>query len=222
MSTTACIERPATDQSAPMAQATRKRRRNELTEAQRDLAARHVPLARTLSRPLKEMWPTEKEDFESASCFALVEAAQSFDPSRNVRFATFARFRIVGALMDVQRRIAREGYSKELPNVPRVFRYIPGEYERGVLLMTSPDTPVDEVVASIEQVEHWLDKLPSRHALACREIYLNYRTQGQVATGLGCAKSRVSCLHAEAMGLLRQCPEIRDAAIERGFDVSRN
>ena len=45
----------------------------------------------------------ERDEFESAACLALVEAARSFDPTRNIRFATFARFRIRGALVDVGR-----------------------------------------------------------------------------------------------------------------------
>ena len=53
-------------------------------------------MAKSLAKPLKKNWPVEGEEFESAALMALVEAAQSFDPARNVKFATFARYRIWG------------------------------------------------------------------------------------------------------------------------------
>lgn len=69
-------------------------RRSRLTVEQQELAKSYLPMARSLAKPLKKAWPAEKEEFESAALLALVEAAQSFDPSRNVKFATFARYRI--------------------------------------------------------------------------------------------------------------------------------
>ena len=212
----------ATVQSAPLAKLFPKRKLPRMTPEQSDLAGRYVPLARLLARPFKDAWPTETADYDSAALLALVEAAIKFDPLRNVQFATYARFRVLGALRDVRRKFAKEGYPRELPNVPRAFHYIPGPYERGLLMMTSPETPVDEVVASIEQVEHWLNTLPARHARACREIYLNYRSQEQLAAEFGCAKSRISNLHAQAMDILRDSPSVREAAVELGFDINRN
>ncbi len=70
--------------------------RGPLTAAQQELAERYLPLAKSLAKPLKLAWMSEAAEFDSAACMALVEAAQSFDPSRNVKFATFARYRIRG------------------------------------------------------------------------------------------------------------------------------
>lgn len=199
-----------------------RRRRMELTAERQALAAAHVPLARSLARSLKKAWPQKTEEFDSAALMALVEAAESFDAGRGVKFATFARLRILGALQDVQRAHANEFHRKGLPNVPRAFRYIPGTEERDVLLMTSPEPHVADVVASVDEVEHLIGLLPKRLADACREIYLNGRTQSQVAAALGLAKSRISCLHAEAMDLLRQSPRVRESAAGLGIEFSRN
>ena len=54
---------------------------------------------------MKARFPGAGEEFESAAFLALVEAAQSFDSSRNVHFATYARHRIRGALYDVYREL---------------------------------------------------------------------------------------------------------------------
>ncbi len=201
--------------------ATRRKRRVGLSEGQQGLAARYLPLARSLARPLKKSWPRQVEEFDSAALTALVEAAQSFDPGRGVKFATFARFRIVGALRDVQRKLHALGYQRDMPNA-RTYRFVPGMEERSMLMLTTPDAPAHELVDSVEEVEHWLSQLPARHATACREIYLKDRTQNQVATMFGCAKSRVSCLHAEAILMLRESADVQAAAVDSGLDVCRN
>ena len=72
-----------------------------LTAEQQRLAAQFLPLARSWPSRSRRCSPNGRTSSSRPPCLALVEAAQSFDPSRNVRFATFARFRIWGALMDV-------------------------------------------------------------------------------------------------------------------------
>jgi hypothetical protein len=69
-----------------------------LTEEQRALAVRYLPLARHLSRRLYEDSPGTPEDFHATACIALAEAARNYDPSRNVGFGTYARHRIRAAL----------------------------------------------------------------------------------------------------------------------------
>ena len=198
-----------------------RRKRRKLTQEQQDLAARHVPLARALSRPLKDAWPLEREEIDSSAFMALVEAAKSFDPNRGVKFGTFARIRIVGALRDTVRGFYAQKHVREMPNA-RTYRYVPGMEERGLLFMTSPDAPVSEYVNAVEEVEHWFRSLPKRHALACREVYLHDRTLVQIGAILGCSKSRISCLHAEALEILRDSGAVQAAALESGLDVSRN
>jgi DNA-directed RNA polymerase specialized sigma subunit len=99
-------------------------KRPPLTFEQQDLAKRYVPMARSLAKPLKAAWPLEREEFDSAAMVALVEAAQSFDPTRNVKFGTFARFRIWGALRDVQRGLITSGFYRDLENT-RLSRLLP-------------------------------------------------------------------------------------------------
>jgi hypothetical protein len=69
-----------------------------LTEEERALAVRYLPLARHLSRRLYETSPTRPEELHATACIALAEAARNYDPSRNVGFGTYARHRIRAAL----------------------------------------------------------------------------------------------------------------------------
>ncbi len=88
----------APDQTSPEDLTVTHVGRHPLSAVQQGLAVRYLPMARALAKPLKRTWPSESDEFESAACLALVEAAQSFDETRNVKFATFARYRIWGAL----------------------------------------------------------------------------------------------------------------------------
>jgi hypothetical protein len=80
-----------------------ERARVLLTEEQRALAVRYLPLARHLSRRLYATSPTHPAERHATACRALAEAARSYDRSRKVGFGTFARHRIRAALRDSQR-----------------------------------------------------------------------------------------------------------------------
>ena len=177
-------------------------RRAPLTEEQQGLALRYVPMARSLAKPLKTAWPLEGEEFESAALMALVEAAQSFDPERNVKFATFARYRIWGALRDVQRGLVTAGWRGDLENAPKVSSLSYEAEENGRVLGSEPDAPIGQEVESTEFVENAIRKLPAKHAAACRAIYLEGKTQGEAAEVVGCSKSRLSYIHQEALELI--------------------
>jgi RNA polymerase sigma factor (sigma-70 family) len=178
------------------------KRRDPLTDQQKELAAKYLPMAKALAKPLKASWPLEREEFESAALLALVEAAQSFDPTRNVKFATFARYRIWGALRDVQRGLVTAGWRGDMENAPIVSHLTYGSEEEGLVLGSEPDRPVGETIDAVDFVEYWLRKLPSKHAAACREIYINGCNQGEAAERLGCSKSRLSFLNKEAVEML--------------------
>ncbi len=161
-------------------------RRGPLTADQQDLAARYLPLARSLSQPFWRAWPSSYEEFDSAACLGLVEAARTFDPTRGVKFGTFVRHRILGSLRDVQRglmapRPRRRGKDTPAANPPP---------DVGAELEAS-----DEVVSLLRQ-------LPRRHAAACRGIYLEAKTQNEVARDLGCSQSRLSVIHRESLAML--------------------
>ena len=167
---------------------------DQLTESQRDLASQFLPLARGMSKPLKLLYPYWKDEFESAACLALVEAARSYDPNRNIRFATFARFRIRGALMDVGRTMILPGFEALTPY----------NEEHGTVLVASTPPGVGTDVDDIDEVEHWLRKLPKRHAAVCRLYYVNGKTQSEMEVVVGCSQSEITRLHKKSIDLLSE------------------
>lgn len=77
------------------------------TQQRRDeLIMTHLPLVRhTLGRLVAHFPPgIDLENLESAGMLGLVEAAGKFDPDRGIKFATFAAWRIRGAVFDELRR----------------------------------------------------------------------------------------------------------------------
>ena len=195
---------------------TRKRRADmlPLTEEQQALAARFLPLARSLARPLKDVFTQWKDEFESAACLALVEAARSFDPSRNIQFATFARFRIKGALVDVGRGMNLPGWEDEPEDAPGVVTLTPYNEEHGQVLIAVAPPAVGSEFEDIDAVEHLLRKLPKKHASVCRMQYLYGKTQSEIAAMLGCSQAEVTRLHLKALELLSE-PYDADGKLNR-------
>ena len=176
--------------------------RTPLTPERQALAARYLGLAMGTARPYMARWPYLADEFESAAQLALVEAAEAFEPGRGVKFPTFARPRLWGAMRDVQRRQVAYGWRGDVAIAPRVGRLTFDAEARGRVLCCEPDGPVGWAAESIESVERWLRKLPPRHAAALRLIYLRGMTHVEAARAIGCSPSRIAYIHQEAMGML--------------------
>jgi RNA polymerase sigma factor (sigma-70 family) len=175
-----------------------------LTKEQQDLAARYVPLARALAKRFKKAWVFESDEFESAAYLALVEAAQSYDAAKNVKFATFARKRIVGELRDVQRQLVLHGWSSNLEEAPDLVSLLPDMEEFGQVLLSEDDPPVCEDLDSQERLEQLIQRLPGKHAAACREIYIAGLSQLQTGATLGMSQARICVLHRQSMEMLNE------------------
>jgi RNA polymerase sigma factor (sigma-70 family) len=183
--------------------ARRRKPRGRLTRAQQDLAEQYLPMARRIARPMKKSYPCDWEEFESAACLALVQAAESFDPRRHVKFSTFARLRIWGALQDVRRKHATRAFGTPERPIPSHFADAPYDEEQHGRVLLCPDSdPIGDDLDAIEAVELWIKKLPKGHQAACRQIYTHGKTHAQAAKALGLSPSRVTYIHLEAMAIL--------------------
>ena len=133
---------------------------------------------------------------------ALVEAAKAFDPMRNVSFATFARHRIRGALRDYMRYLLAENWRGDEALRPAFYSLGRNPEHAGRVLWIPEPEPIGTEIDSMDAVEAWLRRLPPKHALACRLIYLGGKTPDEVAALLGLSRSQVSRVHAEAISFL--------------------
>lgn len=177
--------------------------RGKLGPRQQQLAESYMPLARKMAKQHKKQFPWLHEEFESAACLALVEAAESFDPDRKVKFATFARLRISGALRDVHRNMIIYGWRCDPAHAPTLLMNYGSTERKGLVLGINPDQPLGHEMEGEDEFEAWMRKLPRKHAQAFREIYVKGKTQHEAAAAMGCSQARLSYLHREAIAMLK-------------------
>jgi len=192
-------------------------RKRQLTKTRQRLVLKFLPLARAWAKPFKKEWRWSREEFDSAAYLALVEAAVAYDPIRGVRFGAFAQSRIRGAMVDLANHLIHT-YRTNGSADERFYHLIESPDPKGRVMLSTEDEPVGSKVEAEEFVERWLDKLPARHAQACREIYVKGKTQNEAAEVLGCSKSKISVIHREAIDLIRDSWNTRVAGIERRSD----
>jgi RNA polymerase sigma factor (sigma-70 family) len=178
-------------------------------------------LARSLAGRVKTS-ATERDELEAAAYLALVEAARSFDPARNVNFATFARFRIGGALRDCQRFRLRAGWRGHRRHAPAFQRLGSRVENHGRVLGIQPPPPVGEELEARDAAESYLRRLPRIQAQTCRLIYLDDRSQDEAAALLGYSKSYISRVHRGALDWLGQEYGAAQARLDRIPEASSN
>ncbi|HEU5117432.1 MAG TPA: sigma-70 family RNA polymerase sigma factor [Isosphaeraceae bacterium] len=177
------------------------RSRRRLSPERQALVVRYIPLARRLALPWKDRWPHAWEEFESAALLALVQAAVSFEPDRNVKFATYARHRIGGALRDARRALIPPSRLADVPD-PQVDHHPDIIEQDGRVVGIEPDPPVGWEIDTIDAVDGWLGKLPPKHAAACRQIYILGKSQLEAAQAIGLSQSRLCSMHRDALQML--------------------
>ncbi len=90
-----------------------------------ELISSHQGLVKSIALKITESLPTqfELDDLIGYGQVGLAEAAQEFDPARGVRFATYAYYRVRGAIYDkVDLRIASSA-SNSWPTRPLPSRW---------------------------------------------------------------------------------------------------
>lgn len=174
-----------------------------LTDEQRELVRRYMPLAQSMARRAADK-RMRMDELEAEAYAALVEAVRTFDPARGVDFGVFARPRINGALRDYRRFLfhasTRSG-SKESPVFERMT-VTPDLHGR--VLGVEPPTPPGQDLEVHDVVESILRRLPRPEAAACRSIYVEGRSQEETAQILGYSKGYLSRLHNEALERIRR------------------
>ncbi len=82
-------------------------RENRTTELRNRLIESYLPLVKSVAERLHSKMPREVEldDLMSEGIFGLMDAIESFDPGRGVKFETFSNQRIKGAILDKLRTL---------------------------------------------------------------------------------------------------------------------
>lgn len=168
-----------------------------LSDAQRALTLQYLPLARAMAHRIARKWPAGADDFQSAAFLALVEAAGAFDPLRGVSFATFARHRVSGALIDAQRQLFFQGRRGSIEGQPKFVPLEADAESRGRVVGAADEPPVGAELEAADAVEGLLEKLSPRHRAAVRLIHIDGKTQEEAAAVVGCSAATIHRLNRE-------------------------
>lgn len=174
--------------------------RTPLTDEQKALASRHVSLARILARQFHSGRRVDRDELESVAFEALVEAARAYLGIGGAQFPTFARYRIVGAILDFFRKSGK--HRRRQSSTTRCT--LTDEYV-GTPVGITPDLPVGAEFDGVDSIEAHFRCMPSSQARACRLIYLEGKSQTEVAEIMDCTKSYISKIHREALDFLAEC-----------------
>lgn len=157
-------------------------------------------------------YPKLADEFESAACLAIVEAARTFDPMRGVGFKHYLSRRLDGAMIDVIRSAGPQGFRRRLasPDVPKIVSLnAVVDRERGfetVDLAESSDLPVGWEAEYQDGLSDLAKGLTRQEGEVIRRLYgrAGQATMKRVANAIGLCESRVSQIHGEAIEELRR------------------
>lgn len=179
-------------------------RRNALVEHYRHLAGHIVGRMSLGNFPASDMG-----DHVSNATIGLIQAVESFDPSRGTRFTTYAVLRVRGAVKDGLR---------ELDFVPRLVR-ASGEETRQILTGAEDDVLAETVADNLESPEWslmgdstWdelIQPLSARERAVCELHFRRGLTMQETGERIGVSESRVSQMMT---GIYQQ---LRDAHANR-------
>lgn len=180
-----------------------------------EITAEHLELVRDTASRVRNRLPDEIEldDLIQDGWFGLRNALNGFDPARGVKFNTYARLRIRGAILDGLRD------RDWVPRLVRIRKETPvavqstgdqaffDEGERGNLLentLADDSQPIALGLDERDSIEAILRVLPTRrHRLMCRMYFVGDVTMKAIGVAIGLSESRVSQMMSEAVRIMQ-------------------
>ena len=212
----------------------RQYRKSKSTAVRNTLVERYIPLVNKMAEIMaRRLWPrVSADELASAGYDGLIGAVTSFDQDRGVKFETYCRQRILGAIRDWQREIdplGRSGrnFERSLNTIEDRFQAERGEMatsdelarEMGLSLETPTErrndsrvnslVPVDPGPSPVQHTERELIRdyltrgLKDQDRLIITLYYYERLTMAEIGAVLGVSESRICQRHAEIMEQLR-------------------
>ncbi len=145
------------------------------TETSRDeLILEHLPQIKYIAHRISAKLPAHVElnDLVSAGVLGLLDAVEKFDPSRGVKFKTYAELRVKGAILDSLRNLdwAPRSLRKRSKDLERVYKELEQRFGRPA----SDKEVCDEMGITLEEFFELVDQikglnLGSFHEMASQE-----------------------------------------------------
>lgn len=107
-----------------------------------------------------------KEDMQSAAMVGLVDAANKFDPSKGVKFRTFAEYRVRGAILDEMRKL--DWFSRSMRDKQNQLTQTMLRLERQLGRSPEEEEMADELGVTLEEYH---DLLAEVSHLGCVSLH---------------------------------------------------
>jgi RNA polymerase sigma factor for flagellar operon FliA len=167
------------------------------------LIARHLELAR---RAAGRIYPRVRglvsfDELRALANAGLAEAAERYEPGRGATFATFAWYRIHGAMFDGLRRSSQRRAAAPPPRVMSLEAL----RDRGFDAAGDAPGPGDDLDGArrAARLRRAIDRLPDRPRALVTKHYFEGKSLLEAGAELGVSKSWASRLHAQAVEQLR-------------------
>lgn len=120
------------------------------------LAVRHLPLVKFVARKMSRSLPAHMDidDLVSWGSIGLLDAIEKFDPTRQVRFSTYAVTRIRGSILDGLQQM--DWAPKQVTSKVRALRRAKELLTNDLGYAPSPTELAERIGVSEAQVRHWL------------------------------------------------------------------
>jgi RNA polymerase sigma factor FliA len=166
------------------------------------LVARHLELAR---RAAGMIYPRVRsrvsfDELRALANAGLAEAAQRYDPARGATFATFAWYRIHGAIFDGLRRS-----TERRATAPAAVVSLEALRDRGFDAAGDAPAPDDGIdrARRAARLRAAIAQLPDKPRQIVTKHYFEGKSLLEAGAELGLSKSWASRLHAQAVDRLR-------------------
>lgn len=136
------------------------------------------------------------DDLFEEGVIGLMEAIEKFDPSRGLKFSTYATPRIFGSMVDAMRRTY-------LTQRPPKEKFAP-QYVEHVGDAPAKTTPVECKLERIEFLQTVLKGESKRTRLILIALYFEGETMKSTGKNVGVSESRVSQIVQETFGRIRE------------------
>jgi RNA polymerase sigma factor for flagellar operon FliA len=170
------------------------------------LVTDHLGIVRTQARWYARRLPphVDRADLESAGTLGLIDAARRYDPTRGATFATYATWRVRGAIVDQMR--ANGAYTRAEHRRLEHGEHVQPRVEFNSSLADTQEVPTTEERADpflVARVRRALLQLPRREAQLLVWRFWHDLRQVDCCPRLRVNESRVSVLERRALGRLR-------------------
>lgn len=148
-----------------------KRNRSKINPvARNEMVIQYSPLIKLIAHRLAMRLPShiQLDDLMTAGVLGLIDAIEKFDPSRDIKFKTYAEFRIRGAMLDELR--AMDWVPRSIRQRSHTLEKSYTELRKKLDREATDEEMADNLGISLNEFHQWLDSVSGMSLLSFEDI----------------------------------------------------